>query len=104
MIINMNSITLKIIETKTCLQAKGVTCMKTTKNTNFSTQNENKDKPNHKFKSWNKKNKNKNMTYAKQESTKILLQRRNKTRSWQENVPKIGVEQTKGNEEFYFYL
>jgi len=46
----------------------------------------------------------KNTTYAKQKSNKILLQRRNKTRSWQENVPKIGVQQTKGNGEFYLYL
>ncbi len=70
------------------------------------TQNDNKDKPNYKLKSWNEKNKNKNKntTYAKQKYNKILLERRNRTRSWQENVPKIGVEQTKGNGEFYFYL
>jgi NADH dehydrogenase FAD-containing subunit len=39
----MNSITLKTIETKTCLWARGVTCTKTTKNTKYSTQNENKE-------------------------------------------------------------
>jgi hypothetical protein len=31
----------------------------------------------------------------KQESNKIVLQRINKTRLWQENVPKSNVEQTK---------
>jgi hypothetical protein len=28
----------------------------------------------------------------------------NKTRLWQENIPKTDVEQTKSNEEFYLYL
>jgi hypothetical protein len=39
------------------------------------------------------------MTCVKQESNKILLQGRNKnrTRLWQKNVPKISVEQIKGN-------
>jgi hypothetical protein len=46
------------------------------------------------------------MTNAKEESNKILLQGRNKnkTRLWQENMPKTNVEQIKGNEEFYLYL
>jgi hypothetical protein len=75
---------------------------KITKTTRFFIQNKNKSKPNPKFKSWNKENKN--MTCAKQESNKILLQRRNKTRLWQEIVLNTGVEHTKGNEEFYLYL
>jgi hypothetical protein len=50
------------------------------------------------------KKKKKNMTCAKQESNKILLQGRNKTRLWQENVPKISVEHTEGNGDFYNYL
>jgi len=52
------------------------------------------------------KNKNKDMLSAKQESNKILLQGRNKIRIrlWQENIPKIDVEQTKGNGIFFFYL
>jgi hypothetical protein len=51
-------------------------------------------------------NKNKDMTSVKQESNKILLQGRNKNRMslWQKNVPKIGVEQIKGNDELYLYL
>jgi len=60
--------------------------------------------PNFKSKSWNKKNNNKNMTCVKQNFNKILLQIRNKTRLWQENIPKIDVEQIKNNGEFYFYL
>jgi len=75
---------------------------KTTKTTNFFIKNNNKGKPNPKFKSWNKKNKN--TICAKQESNKILLQRRNKTRIWQEIVLKTNVEHTKGNEKFYLYL
>jgi hypothetical protein len=37
---------------------------------------------------------------------KILLQGRNKNRArlWQDNVPNIDVEQTKGNGKFYLYL
>ncbi len=51
-------------------------------------------------------NKNKDMTSVKQESNKIWLQGRNKNRLrlQQKNVPKTGVEQTKGNGDFYFYL
>jgi hypothetical protein len=41
---------------------------------------------------------------CEQKSNKLLLQIRNKTRLWQENVPKINVEHTKNNGEFYFYL
>jgi hypothetical protein len=39
------------------------------------------------------------MTCVKQESNNILLQEQNKNRTklWQENVHKIGVEQTKCN-------
>jgi hypothetical protein len=83
---------------------QSITGMKTTKSIRFSNQNKNKWRLNSKFKSWNKKNKNKNTTCAKSKSNKVLLQRRNKTRLWQENVPKIGVEQIKGNGEFYLYL
>ncbi len=76
----------------------------TTKIIRFFSPNENKGMPNSKSRSWNKKNKNKNTTCAKQDSNKIILQRKNKTRLWQKNVPKIGVEQTKGKGEFYLYL
>jgi hypothetical protein len=41
---------------------------------------------------WNKK------------SNKILMQKRNRTKLWPENIPKINVEQTKGSEESYLYL
>jgi hypothetical protein len=43
---------------------------------------------------------------AKQKFNWIFLQEWNKniTRLWQENVPKINVEQTEGNGELYFYL
>jgi hypothetical protein len=75
-------------------------CTKTTKIIRFFTQNKNKGKPNLKFKLWNKKNKN--MTCAKQKSNNISLQ--NKTRIWQEIVPKTNVEHTKGNGELYLYL
>jgi hypothetical protein len=36
----------------------------------------------------------------------ILLQEgnKNRTRLWQENIPKINVEQIEGNGKFYFYL
>jgi len=44
------------------------------------------------------------MTSANKNLTRFYLQKRNKTRLWQENTPKIGVKQIKGNEEFYFYL
>jgi hypothetical protein len=44
------------------------------------------------------------MTHAKEESNKILLQRRNKNRTMTRNVPKTNVEQIKGNGEFYFFL
>ncbi len=74
----------------------------TTKTTRFFTKNKNKSKPNPKFNSWNKKNKN--MICAKQKSNKILLQRINKTKTWQENVPKTSVQHTKGNGEFCLYL
>ncbi len=40
----------------------------------------------------------------KQESNKILLQRRTRKKLWQENIPKINVEQTKGNEDLCLYL
>jgi hypothetical protein len=32
------------------------------------------------------------------------LQKRNRLRLWQENVPKTSDEQTKNNEKFYVYL
>jgi hypothetical protein len=72
----------------------------------FPNLNENNNKLNPKSWLWNKKNKNKNTTCAKQKSNIIFLQGRNKnkTRFWQENLPKTGFEQTKGNREFYFYL
>jgi hypothetical protein len=44
------------------------------------------------------------MICAKQKSNKILLQRINKTKTWQENVPKTSVQHTKGNGEFCLYL
>jgi hypothetical protein len=49
---------------------------------------------NSKFRMWNKKNTNKNMTCVRKKFNKILLQKqnKNKTRLWQENVFKIGVE------------
>jgi hypothetical protein len=49
-------------------------------------------------------NKNKDMLNTKQESNKILLQGRNKNwiRLWQENIPKIDVEQIKGSGNFFF--
>ncbi len=78
----------------------GVTDTKTTKFLKFPNQNENKGKHNSRSKLWNKKNKKKNTTHGKQKSNKILLQRRNKTKLWQENVPKINVEQIKNNVEF----
>jgi hypothetical protein len=60
-------------------------------------QNENKNWPNLKSKLWNKKtrtrhvrNKNPTIFYCKEEI-------KNKTRLWQENVPKTNVEQTKSN-------
>jgi hypothetical protein len=73
---------------------------------NFLNQYENNNKSNPKSWLWNKKKKNKNTTHVKQKSNIIFLQGRNKnkTRLWQENVPKTGVEQTKGNREFYLYL
>ncbi len=78
--------------------------MKTTKITKISIQNDNKGRPNSKFRSWNKKNNNKTTTCAKQKSNKIQLQKGYKTRLWQENVSKTNVEQTKSNGELYFYL
>jgi hypothetical protein len=42
--------------------------------------------------------------HAKQKSNEILLQKINRARLWEENVPKIGVEQIKNNGEFYLYL
>jgi hypothetical protein len=50
------------------------------------------------------KNNNKQKTCAKQKSNEILLQKINRARSWEENVPKIGVEQIKSNGEFHLYL
>jgi hypothetical protein len=49
------------------------------------------------------KQENKDMTHAKQESNNMLLQGRNKnrTRLWQENIPKTSVEHIKSNDEFY---
>jgi hypothetical protein len=44
------------------------------------------------------------MTRSKQESNNILLQKRNRTRIWQGNIPKICGEKIKGNGEVYFYL
>jgi hypothetical protein len=44
------------------------------------------------------------MTSANKNITRFYLQKRNKTRLWQENTPKTGVKQIKGNGEFYFYL
>jgi hypothetical protein len=41
---------------------------------------------------------------SKKQSNKKILQRGNKIRLWQENVPKTDVEQTKGNGKFYFYF
>jgi hypothetical protein len=78
--------------------------MKTTKTTRFPNQNKNKGMHSYISKSWNKKNKNKSTTLAKQESNKILLQRRNRIRLWQENIPKIGVEKLKvrGNSTFIY--
>jgi hypothetical protein len=32
------------------------------------------------------------------------LQRRTRKKLWQENIPKINVEQTKGNEDLCLYL
>jgi hypothetical protein len=57
-----------------------------------------------KSKSWNKKIKswNKDIMCAQCECKRTLLQKRDK--SWQKYVPKIGVEQTKSNEKFCFYL
>ncbi len=51
-------------------------------------------------------NQNKDMTHVKQESNKNLLQgiNKNKTRLWQENLLKIGVEHIKSNGKFYLYL
>ncbi len=51
-------------------------------------------------------NKNKNMLSAKQESNKILLQRRNKNkiRLWQENIPKMMLNKLKVMGFFFFYL
>jgi len=69
-----------------------VMSMKTTKTIGFFTQNKNKNKPISKFKSWNKTNKQKNMTHVKQKSNKILLQRINRTRLWQEKVYETSVE------------
>jgi len=73
---------------------------------NFLNQDKNNNKPNPKSWLWNKKNNNKNMTHAKQKFNVIFLQgrKKNKTRLWQENVPKTDVKQTKGNREFYLYL
>jgi peptidyl-tRNA hydrolase len=72
--------------------------MKTTKSIGFPNQNENKGNPSSKFKLWNNKNKNKIMTCAKQKSNKILLQgKKKKVRLWEENIPKIGVEQIESN-------
>ncbi len=70
----------------------------------FLNQNENKGMRSSKSKSWNKRNNKKNMRRAKQKFNKIILQKRNKTRLWQKNIPKIDVEYTKGDGEFYFYL
>jgi len=51
-------------------------------------------------------NRNKDMTHVKQESNWNLLQgiNKNKTRLWQENLLKIGVEHIKSNGKFYLYL
>jgi hypothetical protein len=47
------------------------------------------------------------MTCAKQESNKILLQKKKKrtrTKQWQENIYKINVEQIESHNEFYIHL
>jgi hypothetical protein len=46
------------------------------------------------------------MLSAKQESNKILLQRRNKNkiRLWQENIPKMMLNKLKVMGFFFFYL
>jgi hypothetical protein len=44
------------------------------------------------------------MTYAKQKSNKILLQRKKHNKVMTRNVSKTSVEQTKDNGEFYLYL
>jgi hypothetical protein len=46
------------------------------------------------------------MMCAQCECKRILLQKhnKNKTRSWQIYVPKIGVEQSEDNMGFYLYL
>jgi len=42
---------------------------------------------------------------VKQKSNKILtMKKQTQNKLWQENAPKIGVEQIKGNREFYLYL
>ncbi len=70
----------------------------------FLNHDENKSKVNFKSKSWNQKNKN--MTSEKQKFNKILLQKLYIyiMKLSKENVPKNGVEHTKCNEKFYFYL
>ncbi len=77
---------------------------KITKTTWFLNPNENKGKFNSKYIWCYKKNKNNNTTCAKSKSNNILLQKRNRLRLWQENVPKTSDEQTKNNEKFYVYL
>jgi hypothetical protein len=73
--------------------------MKTTKFIGFPNQNENKGKSNSKIRLWNRKTKpktwhvqNKNPTrfYCKEET-------KNKVKLWEENIPKIDVEQIEGN-------
>jgi hypothetical protein len=70
--------------------------MQATKITRFSNPNENKGMPNSKSRSWNKKNKNKNMKCVKQDSNKILLQRKNKIGLWQKKIyPKLMLNKLK---------
>jgi hypothetical protein len=74
--------------------------MKTTKSTRFSNQNENKDRPNFKFKSWNKKIRTRTWHMQNKNSIKKYYneKKKNKTRLWQENIPKINVEHIEGNQ------
>jgi hypothetical protein len=81
-----------------------VMSMNTTKTIRFFNQNYNKGKLSSKSRSWNKENKNKNTTNENKNPTKHYCKKKILTRLWQENIPKISVQQTKNNEEFYFYL
>jgi hypothetical protein len=59
----------------------------------------NKGKSSSKSRSWNKKIKRKNMMCAQCESKNMT-----KIKQDHDNILKIGVEQTKSNVRFYFYL